>query len=144
MKTTDNIHATCVAINGCGVLIIGKSGLGKSDLALRLINNKGAVLVSDDRTDINVENDKIYASSPNTIKGMLEVRGIGIINLDSCNQAEVKLVISLVDDMAKIERMPAEKFYCLKDVKIPMIDLYSFEVSAVDKVVIKLKALLEK
>lgn len=144
MKITDNIHATSVAINNSGVLIIGKSGSGKSDLALRLINNKNAVLVSDDRTDICVKDNKLYASAPEVIKGLMEIRGVGIVRLDYTPIVEVKLVINLVDDIKKIERMSKDKFYEKYGVKIPLIDLYAFEVSAVDKVVIKLHHNLEK
>lgn len=144
MMTRDNIYATCVAIGDMGVLISGKSGSGKSDLALRLINNKNAVLVSDDRTDIVVKNNKLYASSPDIIKGMLEVRGVGIVKLPYVESAEIKLVINLVDDIGKIERLPEEKFYEKYGIKIPMADLYAFEVSSVDKVVIKLNHNLEK
>ncbi len=144
MKITDNIYATSVAINNFGVIIIGKSGSGKSDLALRLINNKNAVLVSDDRTDICVKDNKLYASAPEVIKGLMEIRGVGIVRLDYMPIAEVKLVINLVDDIKKIERVPKNFFYEYFNLKIPMLDLYAFEVSAVDKVVIKLKAILEK
>lgn len=144
MKITDNIYATSVAINNSGVLIIGKSGSGKSDLALRLINNKNAILVSDDRTDIYVKDNKLYASAPEVIKGLMEIRGVGIVRLDYTPIAEVKLVINLVDDIKKIERMSKDKFYEKYGVKIPLIDLYAFEVSAVDKVVIKLHHNLEK
>ena len=144
MIAKDNIYATCVAIDDMGVLISGKSGSGKSDLALRLINNKNAALVSDDRTDIVIKNNKLYASSPDIIKGMLEVRGVGIIKLPYVESAEIKLVINLVDDIEKIERLPEEKFYEKYGIKIPMADLYAFEVSSVDKVVIKLNHILEK
>ncbi len=144
MMTRDNIYATCVAIDNIGVLILGKSGLGKSDLALRLISNKNAILVSDDRTDIIIKDNKLYASSPDVIKGMLEVRGIGIINLPYMVSAEIKLVVNLVDNITKIDRYPEGRFYEKYGIKVPMIDLYAFEVSAIDKVVIKLNHNLEK
>ena len=140
----NNIHATCVAIDGNGILILGKSGSGKSDLALRLIEYKGAVLVSDDRTNIDVSGDKLIAKAPKLLKGLLEVRGVGIAKFESVDKADVKLVVNLIDDIKKIERMPEEKFYVHNSIKIPMIDLYPFEISAADKVVIKLKANLEK
>ena len=139
----NNIYATCVAINGNGILILGKSGAGKSDLALRLIENKNAVLVSDDRVDVKVENQMLFASAPESIKGMLEVRGIGIIKQKYVQTAPVRLVINLADDIKKIDRMPEEKFYEIGGVKIPLADLYPFEVSVVDKIVIKLKGILE-
>lgn len=143
MNDAVNLHATCIAIKHNGILLLGKSGAGKSDLALRLIENKNAILVADDRVDIKKIDDKIFASSPHTIKGLLEVRGIGIIKVPCLEQCDIKLAVNLVDDTKQIERMPENKFYEIQQIKIPMIDIYPFEVSATDKIVIKLKAILE-
>ena len=98
-----NIHATCVNINSKGILILGDSGSGKSDLALRLITMFSAKLVSDDRTDIFSDSGAIKAKAPNTLKGLLEVRGIGIIKQEYLKETTVDLVIKLTAD--KIERM---------------------------------------
>lgn len=138
-----NIHATCVAIKEKGILLLGKSGFGKSDLALRLIENKGATLVADDRIDVERQNNTIIASCPEAIKGLLEVRGIGIIKVPYLELCDIKMAVNLVDDIKQIERMPENKFYEIHQVKIPLIDIYPFEVSSVDKIVIKLKAILE-
>ena len=138
-----NLHATCIAIKQNGILLLGKSGAGKSDLALRLIENKNAILVADDRVDIKKIDNKIFALPPHTIKGLLELRGIGIIKVSYLEQCDIKLAVNLVDDIKQIERMPENKFYEIQQVKIPMIDIYPFEVSATDKIVIKLKAILE-
>ena len=143
MNNVENVHANCVAINRNGILILGKSGSGKSDLALRLIENKNAVLVSDDRTDIWVENKKVFAKSPDTIKGLLEVRGVGIVKLQHLDSVEIALVVNIVENPSEVERMPEKKFYAINGIDIPLLDLYPFEVSATDKVVIKLKAPLE-
>lgn len=139
----NNIYATCVAIKGMGVLILGKSGSGKSDLALRLIENKNAVLVSDDRVNIEIKNGTLIASAPESIKGLLEVRGVGIVKQKYLESVSVHLAIKLTDNINKIERMPQESFCEIEGIKIPMMDLYPFEISAVDKIVIKLKGTLE-
>ncbi len=144
MIETDNIHATCVAIDGDGILILGKSGAGKSDLALRLIENKQAILVSDDRTDVRVLKGRIVATAPNLLKGLMEVRGVGIIKTEYLDKVDVKLVVNLVSDLKELDRMPEEKSYILNGTNVPMLNVYPFEVSATDKVVIKLKANLEK
>ena len=53
------IHATLVSLQNKGILLKGKSGSGKSDLALRLIENKGAILVADDMVELNIDNNRL-------------------------------------------------------------------------------------
>ena len=138
-----NIYATCVSIKGAGVLLLGKSGSGKSDLALRLSENKEAVLVADDRTDICLKEGTVYAYASDNIKGLLEVRGIGLIKFAYVEDIPVKLAVELVEDAKKVERMPEAEFFEIKGCRIPLIKLYAFEVSAADKIVIKLKSILD-
>jgi serine kinase of HPr protein (carbohydrate metabolism regulator) len=60
---SETVHATCVAIDGRGILIRGRSGAGKSDLALRLID-RGARLVSDDYTILAASGGRLRAAAP--------------------------------------------------------------------------------
>lgn len=71
---TEKIHATCVEVEGLGVLLRGPAGSGKSDLALRLIDD-GARLIADDYTDLTIEEGRIIARAPDTIQDLMEVRG---------------------------------------------------------------------
>ena len=87
------VHASCVALKSAGVLLLGDSGSGKSDLALRLIH-EGWRLVADDRTVLSVAKNGIAAAAPTTIKGLLEVRGLGIIAM-AAGPARLKLVVQL-------------------------------------------------
>ena len=64
----NNVYASCVSVDGQGVLLIGGSGTGKSDLALRLIMDKKAVLVADDRVELELRNSLITASAPLPLK----------------------------------------------------------------------------
>jgi serine kinase of HPr protein (carbohydrate metabolism regulator) len=75
--SSETLHASCVAIKGRAVLIEGRSGEGKSDLALRLID-RGAVLVSDDQTICQRRDGVLHATPPATIAGKIEVRSVGI------------------------------------------------------------------
>src|SRR3954462_7446746 len=95
-----NIHATCVAIGSKGVLLLGPSGCGKSDLALRLIDDgakddaKDDVrLVSDDRTLLFLFKGALHAKAPASIKGLLEVRGLGIIQLPVRTNVKIALAV---------------------------------------------------
>ena len=63
------------------MLITGPSGSGKSDLALRLLD-RGFTLVSDDQTIVRRDGDRLLASAPPTIAGKLEIRGIGIVEME--------------------------------------------------------------
>lgn len=113
MSTETEIrHATCVAIDGCGVLITGPSGAGKSALALQLIG-MGAQLVSDDRTEIFGAGPDLMARAPESIAGLIEARGVGIIELPYLAQARLTLVV----DMAQTERqrLPEAHFTRLLD-----------------------------
>ncbi len=80
--SAETIHASTVATEGRAVVIAGPSGSGKSDLALRLLD-RGFTLVSDDQTTIKREADRLIASAPPNIAGKLEIRGIGIVDMDA-------------------------------------------------------------
>lgn len=131
----ENIHASCVAYKNQGILIIGDSGIGKSDLALRLIMDKGAKLVADDRTNIELKKDTLIASCPETIKGLLEVRGIGIKNFPHLDNISINLVVKLVKNLNNIERFPKDETWIYENIKIRQISLYPFECSAVNKLI---------
>jgi serine kinase of HPr protein (carbohydrate metabolism regulator) len=82
LLSSEALHASAVAIDGRAVLLMGPSGAGKSDLALRLLD-RGFTLVSDDQTLVRREGARLLASAPDTIAGKLEIRGIGIVALES-------------------------------------------------------------
>jgi HPr kinase/phosphorylase len=88
------LHATCVAVDGRGLLIIGPSGSGKSALGLKLIS-LGARLVADDRTEVTVTDGRLTAQGPAQIKGLIEARGVGILHAPTAEAAEVALVADL-------------------------------------------------
>lgn len=138
-----NIHTTCVSIKNRGILLLGAPASGKSDLALRLILHHQAILVSDDRTDIEIKSNKAYANTPQKIAGMIEVRGVGIQKMPYISGIEIKLAVELVKTYKEIERLPQEEFYEIEGIKIPLIKIYPFEASAPDKIVIKLDSMVD-
>jgi len=128
------VHATTVDIAGLGVLILGESGAGKSDLALRLIAD-GALLVADDQTDVAVGGDALRATSPATISGLIEVRGVGVVRAPVKAATRLRLAVSLI--VMVPERMPESRAWSLPGhakPSIPLIALGAFEASAVEKV----------
>lgn len=132
------VHASCVSIDGRAVLLRGPSGSGKSDLALRLID-QGAALVADDQVVLDVAAGQLTASAPSALSGLLEVRGIGIVRCDGVASAPVRLVIDL-EPSGSVERMPEPETCVLSGFQIPKITLYPFEVSAAAKVRMALRA----
>jgi serine kinase of HPr protein (carbohydrate metabolism regulator) len=135
--SSDLIHASCVAIDGKAVLLAGRSGTGKSDLALRLID-RGAVLVSDDYTEVRRREGRLFATPPARLAGRIEVRGIGIVEMPHLPEAEITL---LVDLDGEVERMPAPATRRLAGCDIPLTTLAPLEPSAPIKVELLLRAL---
>lgn len=126
------LHATCVAIDGRGVLLMGAPGSGKSDVALRLID-RGAMLVADDSTLVEAIDGRLRATCPATIAGRIEVRGIGIVTLPTLAAAEIALCIALDQPP---ERMPPDPLptLCFEGIAIPKIALAPYESSVPLKV----------
>jgi len=124
----EQIHATCIEINGTGILLRGPSGAGKSDFALRLIDD-GAVLVADDRVDLVAESEKLIASSPANIRGLLEVYGIGIVRQPSLERTTVGLVMDMVP-ARQVERLPSRQYVALCGVTVPCWRINPFQDTA--------------
>ncbi|MDR3518826.1 MAG: HPr kinase/phosphatase C-terminal domain-containing protein [Azospirillaceae bacterium] len=122
------IHGTCVAGAGIGILLRGPSGSGKSDLALRLIND-GFRLVADDQVLLQREGDTVTASPPAVLAGLIEVYGVGIMPMPHESRAIVALVVDLVAPDA-VERMPQPDYCRLLEREIRRIDLAPFQVAA--------------
>lgn len=125
-------HATCVDWAGTGVLLRGPSGSGKSDLALRLID-AGAQLVADDYVTIRVCTDRVLATAPEEIRGLIEVRGIGIIRLPCCSETAIGLIVDLVPS-ENVERMPEPASDVLEGIAVDRVLLDPFEISCVAKI----------
>ena len=120
------IHASCVAIGGRGVLLAGPSGSGKSDLALRLID-RGANLVSDDYTLLAVCGGRLLASPPPTIAGKIELRGVGVVEIEAASDVPVCLHVALGGEH---ERLPEPERIVLLGVMLPTLRLAALEASA--------------
>ena len=131
-------HATAVAISGAGVMICGKSGSGKSDLALRLID-RGATLISDDYVHIRRTGGNLLLSPPANLAGKLEVRSLGILERDHLSGIALKMVVNLKENP---DRFPMDKQVMnLLGISIPFCTLDAMESSAAIKAELALQRL---
>ena len=122
------VHASCVAFEGKGVLLRGPPGAGKSDLALRAIE-AGARLVADDLVALDLRGDRLWARALPRADGRLEVRGVGIVRLPALDGAELVLLA----DLAGPERLPEPDFEPVLGRPVKRIRLAPFEISAAIK-----------
>jgi HPr kinase/phosphorylase len=143
---TELVHGTCVALGRTAALLRGPSGSGKSDLALRFLflarrgpaALEAPILVADDQVCLVRNDGRILAKSPDTIRGKMEVRGVGIVEVKSLMEAELALVVDLMPG-AEIERLPEGNVKArLLGIELPLVRLFPWEASAPIKLAIAL------
>jgi len=133
--SAETVHASTVATDGRAVLITGPSGSGKSDLTLRLLD-RGFTLVSDDQTIVRRDGDRLLASPPPNIAGKLEIRGIGIVDMDHSPDVPVALLVVLTSD---IQRLPDDsRERPILGIPLPLISVDAMTASAPSKVALAL------
>lgn len=142
---TDRLHATCIAVGPRAILIRGPSGSGKSDLALRCLAlpasglvTSPAKLVADDQVIVTRSGPSLSVSSPQTLLGRLEIRGLGILEVDPELDAKAVLVAEITSQQ-DIERFPdpwptAE----LLGLTVPVVRIAAFDSSAPLKLLLAL------
>jgi HPr kinase/phosphorylase len=111
-------HASCVAFDGSAILIQGASGSGKSGLALQLMG-LGAELVADDRTEIALRDGWPWATAPASIQGLIEARGIGILQAPHIAAARLHLVVDM--DVLETERLPHNRATAVLGQPLPLL-----------------------
>jgi len=156
-KTTTHIHGVFVRLEGKGVLIIGKSGIGKSEIALDLIH-KGHALISDDSV-VFYKKDKtnIIGEAPSIIRNLIEVRGLGVLDirkLFGSKSISLRNKLSLVIELKPCQNeIPYSRLemnigsFNLFDIAIPKIELpvnQTRHVSLLIETAVKNYALLSK
>ncbi|MGR4865579.1 HPr kinase/phosphorylase [Caulobacter sp. LARHSG274] len=116
-----------------GALIEGPSGIGKSDLALRALD-QGFSLVSDDYTLVFTSNGQLYGRAPDALAGLIEARGIGILSQPCLPFCRVRLLVRCVGDPLAVERMPEPQLEMIAGAATPILSLWPLEPAAPAKV----------
>ncbi|MDH3659058.1 MAG: HPr kinase/phosphatase C-terminal domain-containing protein [Alphaproteobacteria bacterium] len=126
------IHASAVRFSGKGVLLLGPSASGKSDLALRLID-AGGVLIADDQVRLRREGDRLSAGPPERLAGLIELRGIGIMRVPF-EEGPLDLAIDLLPAGADLDPLPEPASASWLGVELPKIGLDADRPSAVARI----------
>lgn len=105
--------------------------MGKSDLAIRIMDAGGS-LISDDRTEVTVKDGALIASAPEAIRGMIELRGMGLVRMPYLKSARLDAVLQC--EAGEIERMPEPAFERFHDISLPVYRIRPLEASAVAKI----------
>lgn len=112
-----------------GALIEGPSGIGKSDLALRALD-AGFRLVADDRVVAFASGGQLYGKPHDTLAGLIEIRGLGVVRQPALPLCQIALVINCVDTPEAVERLPDPRFAVITGVSVPVFDLWPREPAA--------------
>lgn len=108
-----------------GALIEGPSGSGKSDLALRALDC-GFRLVADDRVLVWMSEGRLYGRAPDTLRGLIEVRGLDVLAVEALPYCEIGLVAQL----GVPDRIPDPATSTILEISVPLLAVDPFEISA--------------
>ena len=132
LAPVDNLYGVMMSIYGRGIMIMGRSGIGKSELALDLIN-RGHMLVADDRVDVARVHTQLLCQAPELLKRKLEIRGLGIVDVTRMfgansylNKCNLDFVIKLVsfNEMQENDRLnPINETIDILGLEIPMLTI---------------------
>ena len=127
------IHGTLSRFMDKGILFVGPSGVGKSTAALLLIE-AGGMLIADDQVIVDDGALNLVGFCPETIKGKMEVRGVGIVDMPFLKSSSIDLVVELVQSVSNVPRMPEEKLYSIGSKSVKSLTLCAFDVAFVAKI----------
>ncbi|MFN7269838.1 MAG: HPr kinase/phosphorylase [Cereibacter sp.] len=113
------LHASCVALEGRGLLILGPSGSGKSSLALQMIG-LGAALVADDQVDVTCAGDALVAAAPPALAGLIEARGVGLLRAGPVASVPLHLAVDLGQPASP--RLPDRHGIVLLEKRIALVE----------------------
>jgi len=127
------LHAGFIALRSGGawrgVLISGGSGTGKSDLMLRALD-AGFRLVADDRTVAWASGGRLFGRAPETLSGLIELRGLGVLAEPPLSLAEATLMVRCEPFAVELDRMPEPDWATVAGIRIPLFKLHGLDASA--------------
>ena len=133
------IHASAVRFSNKGVLLLGPSAHGKSDLALRLID-AGGVLIADDQVQLTIGSDhRLHAAPPACLRGLIELRGIGIMRVPF-QEGRLDLAVELLPSTVATDHLPEPSVVSWLGLDLPKISLQADVASAVARIRMTLNA----
>ncbi len=114
------IQATGFVYQGKGILLAGAPGIGKTSLMLEMIRS-GGQLVGDDGVALSNNNGSLVMDPPEATRGLIELRGVGILRLDPADGVMVTMHVCLVGDLE--QRLPEQRHVSWLGVNLPSFDL---------------------
>ena len=131
------LHAGLIAVQVAGAwrgaLVQGPSGVGKSDLALRALE-WGFRLVADDRVLVFVSQGRLFGRAPDTLRGLIEVRGLGVIRQSALDYAPIALSVRCKPTPAEVQRLPEVRLESLLGLDLPVFEVWPLEHTAPAKI----------
>ncbi len=126
---SENVHASCFALDGCGVLLRGAAGSGKSSLTLYMVEMLGADFVGDDRIDLSVQDGGLVARAAAGLEGLLHIHALGIERRAHLPQTHLALVVELVGREA-LDALAMPKEAAFLGLSVAAIQICAFDLAA--------------
>ena len=133
-------HASVVSWEGAGVLLTGPAGSGKSSLSLSLMDGHGAMLVGDDRIVLSARNGNVYAAPHKNLRGLIEMRGLGVLRVPYEATARLSLWVELVSPDQE-PRLASAEMKPILGAELPLLRLNGYNPHTPLKIKLALKAL---
>ena len=121
-KSMNALHASAVLMNGQGVLLLGDSGSGKSTTALHLIEAYDGVLIGDDRIHLTGAEKELLAHPHDELRGLIEMRGLGLLRLPYCEHAAIALAVDLTKPDT-VPRLAPDAHFTHQGATVPLLRL---------------------